>query len=106
MLTPDLEQLADLYREDPARLIGLWNAQVGIPLVLGTGAEVLNLGMRFAGHTFLYDAGTLTALARRCGFEARRVAYNQSDEPALRGIDLRSPDNALSLYFDLYRIDG
>ncbi len=104
VLTPDLEQLAGLYRDDPERLIGLWNDEVGIPLALGTGAEVFNLGMRFAGHTFLYDANTLTALAGRCGFEARRVAFNQSEEPALRGIDLRSPDNALSLYFDLYRV--
>jgi hypothetical protein len=30
----------------------------------------------------------------------RRVSYNESDYPELRGLDLRSPDNAISLYLD------
>jgi hypothetical protein len=28
------------------------------------------------------------------------VAYNESAWPELRGLDLRSPDNAISLYLD------
>jgi predicted SAM-dependent methyltransferase len=104
VLTPDVQQLAHLYLHDHARLKELWTRYVGVPLELGTGAEILNLGMRFAGHTFLYDEETFKALAGKCGFEARRVAYQQSEIPELRGLDLRSPEVAISIYFDCYRL--
>ena len=104
VLTPDLERLVRHYLEDPEGLVTLWNGAVGVPLALGTPGEVLNLGMRFAGHTFIYDAATMAALAEENGFEAREVAFNESGEVALQGIDLRSPDGALSLYVDLYRV--
>ncbi len=41
-------------------------------------------------------------VAASCGFEARRVQYQQSEVPQLRGLDLRSPENAVSMYFDCY----
>ena len=103
VLTPDLQKMARLYLEDPQRLLSMWTDYVGVPLSLNTAGEVFNLGMRFAGHTFLYDAGTFEALAASCGFEAHRVGYQQSEVPELRGLDLRSPDNALSMYFDCYK---
>lgn len=103
ILTPDLERLARLYLEAPDRLKYLWNEHVGVPLHLGTAGEIFNTGMRFAGHTFLYDAETFTRLAADCGFAARQVAFQQSEIADLRGLDLRSPDNAVSMYFDLYR---
>ena len=105
VLTPDMRKLADLYLNDPAQLKTLWNSFVGVPLSLETPGEIFNIGMRFAGHTFLYDEETFKALASRCGFDARRVDYQQSEEPELRGLDLRSPENAISLYFDCYRQD-
>jgi predicted SAM-dependent methyltransferase len=105
VLTPDLGLLARMYIEEPDRLRELWADFVGIPLVAGTAGEVFNLGMRFAGHTFLYDAETFTRLLAACGFEARQTAYNESDIPELRGLDLRSPDNAISMYFDCHRQD-
>jgi predicted SAM-dependent methyltransferase len=104
VLTPDLHQLAGLYLADPGRLRNMWSEFVGVPLSLDTAGEVFNLGMRFAGHTFLYDAETLAALASKCGFEATRVGYRQSQWPDLRDLDLRSPDNALSLYMDCRRL--
>lgn len=103
VLTPDVERLARLYLDDPEALKRLWREHVGVPLVYGTAAEILNAGMRFAGHTFLYDAETFARLAADCGFRAERVGFNQSAEEALRGLDLRGPDTALSLYFDCYR---
>ena len=103
VLTPDMGRLAQLYLDDPERLKTLWKRHVGVPLLLDTAGEVFNLGMRFAGHTFLYDEETFRALAARCGFDARRVEYRQSEVPELRGLDLRSPENAVSLYFDCYR---
>lgn len=100
VLTPDVEQLARMYLEEPAALKKLWREHVGVPLVYGTAAEILNTGMRFAGHTFLYDAETFAQLAADCGFRAERVHYQQSTHAALRGLDLRSPANAISLYHD------
>jgi predicted SAM-dependent methyltransferase len=103
-LTPDLERLAYLYLHEQERLKSLWNDHVGVPLQIGTVGEIFNIGMRFAGHTFLYDAETFMLLAAECGFEARRVEFQHSDIPELRGLDLRSPDNAVSLYFDCYKV--
>ena len=103
VLTPDMQKLAHLYLNDPAQLKTIWKTFVGVPLALETAGEIFNLGMRFAGHTFLYDELTFKALAARCGFEARRVGYRQSEVPELRGLDLRSPENAISMYFDCYR---
>ena len=104
VLTPDMRKLADLYLNDPKRLQSMWEEFVGVDLYLGTAGEVFNSGMRFAGHTFLYDEETFKALAARCGFEARKVEFQQSEEPELRGVDLRSPEEAISLYFDCYRL--
>jgi predicted SAM-dependent methyltransferase len=103
VLTPDMRKLARLYLDDPEQLKTLWKRFVGVPLLLDSAGEVFNLGMRFAGHTFLYDEETFRALAAGCGFDARRVDYRQSEVPELRGLDLRSPENAVSLYFDCYR---
>ena len=103
VLTPDMGKLARLYLDDPEQLKTLWKHFVGVPLLLDSAGEVFNLGMRFAGHTFLYDEETFRALAARCGFDARRVDYRQSEVAELRGLDLRSPENAVSLYFDCYR---
>ena len=103
VLTPDMRKLADMYLNDPEQLKSMWTEFVGVPLALETAGEVFNLGMRFAGHTFLYDEQTFQALAAKCGFEARRVEYQQSEVPGLCGLDLRSPENAISLYFDCYR---
>ena len=105
VLTPDLEKLTVLYLEDPDELVRLWCENVPVPLQFNSACEVLNLGMRFAGHRFMYDREMLATLAGHCGFDARQVRYNESDEPQLLGTDLRTPDNAISLYFDLYRRD-
>ena len=103
VLTPDMRKLADLYLNDPDHLRALWTEHVGVPLSLGTPGEMFNMGMRFAGHTFLYDEETFAALGAKCGFDVRLVGYQESEVPALRGLDLRSPENAISLYFDCYR---
>ena len=104
VLTPDMQQLAHLYLNEPEKLKTMWNTFVGVPSRLGTAGEIFNKGMRFAGHTFLYDEETFKALAADCGFDAQKVAYQQSEIAELRGLDLRSPDNAISLYFDCYRL--
>lgn len=104
VLTPDVQKLCEMYVNEPEALKALWRDHVGVPLKLGTAAEIVNVGMRFAGHTFLYDAETFTALARECGFKAKRVSFNESEHEVLRGLDLRSPETAISLYFDCYKV--
>ena len=103
VLTPDMQKLTHLYLNDPEQLKKMWRRFVGVPPVLETAGEIFNMGMRFAGHTFLYDEETFKALSTRCGFEARRVEYQQSEIAELCDLDLRSPENAISMYFDCYR---
>jgi predicted SAM-dependent methyltransferase len=106
ILTPDLAELARLYVQEPDRLVEMWKRHVGVPLHTGSAGEVFNLGMRFAGHTFLYDAETFMRLLEECGFEARQQSFNHSDIPQLRRLDLRGPDNSISMYFDCYRLSS
>ena len=103
VLTPDMQKLTHLDLNDPEQLKTMWKRFVGVPLVLDTAGEIFNMGMRFAGHTFLYDEETFKALSSRCGFDAHRVEYQQSEVAELCDLDLRSPENAISMYFDCYR---
>ncbi len=105
VLTPDLAELARRYIEDAEGLVALWKTYVGVGLETGSAGEVFNLGMRFAGHTFIYDGETFTRLCQQCGFDARRQSFNQSDISELRGLDLRGPENSVSMYFDCYRLE-
>lgn len=104
VLTPDVEQLANMYLNEPEALKTLWRQHVAIPLQFDTAAEILNMGMRFAGHQFLYDAETFSKLAAECGFEAKRVTFQNSEFEALRERDLRGPGAAISLYHDCYKL--
>jgi predicted SAM-dependent methyltransferase len=100
LLTPDLQRLLSMYVAGDLRLRDLWEREVGIPLRTRTLGEVVNLAMTFAGHRFFYDEATLRAVMEPLGFALARVGCNESAYPALRGLDLRTPDNAISMYFD------
>jgi predicted SAM-dependent methyltransferase len=104
LLTPDLGRLVDLYQRKDPELLRLWTTFVGLPLRTGSLCEIMNLAMRLGGHTFLWDAPTLTASMAECGFEARPVRSGESAEEALRGLDLRNPQNSASMFFDCYRV--
>lgn len=104
LLTPDLEKLLGFYCRGDEKLIELWRDSVGLPLQVHTLGEVINRAMRLGGHTFLYDHETLVRVMAECGFRAERVNYNESDEPDLRGLDLRKPDETVSMYYDCYRV--
>jgi SAM-dependent methyltransferase len=99
VLTPDLARFARMYLEDPAHLVWIWNTFVGVPLETGTACEVLNLGMRLAGR-FQYDLETFSQLATDAGLDTIRVAYNESRFEALRRLDLRRTDEAVSMYLE------
>ena len=100
LLTPDLAVLVDHYQRGDTRVLELWKREVGIPLVTDTLGELLHAALTFAGQKSFYDEATLRALLEPIGFEVQRVGFNQSAWPELRGLDLRSPDNAISLYLD------
>ena len=103
LLTPDLALLARMYVEQDMRLRELWETGVGIPLRTRTLGEVVNLAITFANQKFFYDEPTLRVLLEPLGFSLQRVAYNESVHPPLRGLDLRRPDNAISMYLEATR---
>ena len=105
LLTPDLEKLARQYLQDPQWLVGIWNHFVGLPLQTGSACEVFNLGMQLAGK-FQYDRPTLIRIAADCGWRAYEVAYAQSTHVALRDIDLRRPEDSVSMYLECVRSDS
>ena len=101
VLTPDLARFARMYLEEPERLVDIWNRFVGVPLVTGTACEVFNVGMQHAGAgRFQYDAGTFASIASTAGFDTSSVKYNESRFPELRDLDLRRPDEAVSMYLE------
>lgn len=103
LLTPDLSVLLHMYVRGDARLRQLWDESVGIPLLTGTLGELVNKAMTFGGHRFFYDEPTLRAVLEPAGFQVHRVDYNHSAFAELRGLDLRRPGEAISMYFDCVR---
>lgn len=99
VLTPDLERFARAYLERPEWLVAIWDKHVAIPLYAGTAAEVFNLGMRGVGP-FVYDRSTLARLAEQGGMRLHESSFNQSLHPAMCGIDMRSPEETLTMYLE------
>jgi predicted SAM-dependent methyltransferase len=59
-----------------------------------TPCRMINEGMRYWGHVFVYDEPELVALLKECGFsDIRRVKWGESDHPELRNLESR-PDFA------------
>ena len=100
ILTPDLERFARAYLERPDWLRAIWHRHVGLPLLCDTAAEVLNLGLRGVGP-FVYDRATLRCLAERAGLTLHESSFNQSLHPALCGLDMRGPEETLTMYLEL-----
>lgn len=103
VLTPDLARLARMYLDEGPRLVALWNQTVGVPVTTGTACEVMNLAMELAGK-FQFDSPTLIQLARSAGFDATPVRYRESRHEALRGLDMRAPEESVSMYHELYPV--
>jgi SAM-dependent methyltransferase len=101
LLTPDLEKFARTYLEQPEWLVETWDITVGVPLETRSACEVMNLGIRLAGQ-FHYDRRTFRQVAEECGFRVVEVAYNQSESPELRGLDIRPPERSISMYFECH----
>jgi hypothetical protein len=55
--------------------------------------------MKLAGR-WQYDVESFTRIAARAGLDTVTSAYGESRHPAMRGIDLRKPDEAISMYLE------
>lgn len=66
-----------------------------------TGADAVNMGMRFSGHRWLHGDDSLAALARMCGFAPEPTPCAKSSVPEFDGINLRDESNSLSFATDL-----
>ncbi|MEZ5545392.1 MAG: methyltransferase domain-containing protein [Lysobacteraceae bacterium] len=105
LLTIDLHRLMSMYVQGDLRLRELWEREVPeIPLRQRTLGEVVNLAMLFSNHHFVYDEQSLRAAMEPAGFRLQRVDYRESQWPELRGLDVRSPQNAVSMYFDCEKL--
>lgn len=100
ILTPDLERFTRAYLERPDWLRAIWHKHVGLPLLCDSAAEVLNLGLRGVGP-FVYDRATLSCLADKAGVRLHESSFNQSLHPAMCGLDMRGPEETLTMYLEL-----
>lgn len=103
LLMPDLRKLVESYLHQPDWLVEIWDRFVGVPLASRSACEVVNQGIRLAGR-FLFDKETLIAAAREVGLEAVEVGYRSSAYPELRELDLRKPQESVSMYFECHPI--
>ena len=99
LLVPSLDRLVEAFRDQPGWLIEHWNRAVGVPLQPETAGHLLNLALKL-NPGFMFDVATLRLLLSECGFAAREVLYNESPHADLRGLDLRRPEQSISMYWE------
>ena len=94
LATPDLAKLAALVAAPGTSTEGTayveWVARtfVEVGRIENRPVDVLNNAMRAWGHAFLYDETTLRDELARAGFVSlTRLPMNESDVPALRGLE-------------------
>jgi predicted SAM-dependent methyltransferase len=99
-LMPSLARLVDYrasWRLAPDELL---HSAFGVH----TGGDALNIGMRFSGHRWLHDEGSLAHLAAACGFEVVPTACATSTVPKFDGLNLRDEAGSLSFANDLVKV--
>src|SRR5207248_8288077 len=64
--------------------------------ILETGADALNMGLRFSGHRWLHSPQSLARMAQICGFEVLPTTCAVSTVEKFNGINLRDETNSLS----------
>lgn len=101
VLMPDLQRFVRAYLERPEWLVAIWNKHVALPLFTESACEVFNLGLRGVGP-FVYDATTFAQIAQRAGMSIEISDFNESRHPSLKGLDLRSPEETLTAYYELW----
>ena len=102
VLMPGLERFVDAYLHRPEWLVAIWNKHVGIPLLTGTAAEVFNVGLRAVGP-FVYDRPTFAAVVEQAGMQLHDSRFNESRHADMCGIDMRAPEETLTVYYEITR---
>ena len=69
-----------------------------------TGADALNMGLRFSGHRWLHSPESLGRMAAMCGFDIVPTTCAKSTVAAFDGINLRSESDSLSFANDLRKL--
>lgn len=102
VLMPDLSGLVRSGQEfDAKQREAFFVRDFGV----SSGADAINLGMRFGGHRWLHDPESFAALARRCGFEPISTSCRESTLPELCDLNLRDESNSLSFATDLRKVE-
>ena len=99
LLVPSLERLIERYQCDPAGLVAHWNRAVGLPLVPETAGMLVNQALKL-NPGFFFDRPTLTLLLEEAGFAWLELGFGESRHAELRGIDLRRPEESVSVYYE------
>lgn len=102
LATPDLQVLADLYREDGGPERERYIRWITDTFLSGVKAYkpafVINNAFRRWGHQFLYDGDVLTLAMQEAGFvNVRRCVPGQSSHENLTGIESHGKDWAHDL---------
>ncbi len=94
LVTPNLEELADAYLSaDPRRFDG--NEGEWKPM---TACQMMNEGMRYWGHLFLYDSPELIKVLSEAGFKKVWVMeHGKSILEKFNGLDSRKDFNDIYL---------
>lgn len=99
ILTPDLRQLVQKVYLEGAPLHLDWCAA---QLSASGPCQSLNMHLRMSGeHRFVYDEPELRRTLEAIGFRVAGVAWNRSEHPELRYLDLR--DFGLNLFLEATR---
>lgn len=87
--TPDLAWLVESYLSGVTDGWGeLWQP--------GSPARMINQGMRYWGHCFIYDRAELLRIFHEAGFgDVRFVEWRKSEDPVLDGLETRPHNNEL-----------
>lgn len=100
ILMPSYPRLAEYGRTFRPVASDAMHAEFGVD----TGADAVNMGMRFSGHRWLHSEESLTALADMCGFAAEPTSCSASSVPQFNSINLRNEADSLSFAADLRKL--
>ena len=97
MLMPSFDRLVEYGASYKPAADELLHQHFGVE----TGADAVNMGLRFSGHRWLHSAESLGRIAAMCGFELLPTACADSTVDKFKGINLRDEANSLSFANDL-----
>jgi len=96
-LMPSLPRLVDFsadYKPEPNEFL---HQVFGVE----TGADALNMGLRFSGHRWLHSPQSLARMAAMCGFDVVPTTCAVSTVEKFNGTNLRDENDSLSFANDL-----